>query len=37
MLDGFVTAEVQTGETSIFVRRSGAGSPILRIVGWARI
>src|SRR5229473_8258574 len=34
MLDDFETAEVQTGETSIFVRRSGSGSPILLLHGF---
>ena len=28
MLDGFESREVETGETSIFVRWSGSGSPI---------
>src|SRR5262245_13200031 len=34
MLDGFDAAEVQTGETTIFVRRSGSGSPILLLHGF---
>jgi haloacetate dehalogenase len=34
MLDGFETAEVETGETSIFVRWSGSGSPILLLHGF---
>src|SRR5213593_5070914 len=34
MLEGFETAEVQTGETSIFARRSGAGPPILLLHGF---
>lgn len=34
MLKDFETAEVQTGETSIFVRRSGSGSPILLLHGF---
>jgi haloacetate dehalogenase len=34
MLDGFDAAEVQTGETSIFVRRSGSGPPILLLHGF---
>ena len=34
MLDDFETAEVQTGETSIFVRRSGSGSPVLLLHGF---
>jgi haloacetate dehalogenase len=34
MLDDFETAEVQTGETSIFVQRSGLGSPILLLHGF---
>jgi haloacetate dehalogenase len=34
MLDGFETAEVETGETRIFVRWSGAGSPLLLLHGF---
>jgi haloacetate dehalogenase len=34
MLDGFDAAEVQTAETSIFVRRSGSGPPILLLHGF---
>lgn len=34
MLDDFKTAEIQTSETSIFVRRSGSGSPILLLHGF---
>lgn len=34
MMDGFETAEVQAGETSIFVRRSGSGLPILLLHGF---
>jgi haloacetate dehalogenase len=34
MLDGFETAEVQTGETIIFVRRYGAGPPLLLLHGF---
>jgi haloacetate dehalogenase len=34
MLDGFVTAELDTGETSTFVRRSGSGSPLLLLHGF---
>ena len=34
MLTDFETAEVQTGETSIFVRWSGSGSPILLLHGF---
>jgi len=34
MLDGFKTAEVETGETSIFVRWAGAGPPVLLLHGF---
>ena len=34
MLDGFETAQVETGETRIFVRWSGSGSPILLLHGF---
>jgi haloacetate dehalogenase len=34
MLRGFETAQVETGETSIFVRWSGSGSPILLLHGF---
>src|SRR3990170_2771637 len=34
MLDGFEMAEIQTDETSIFVRRSGSGPPILLLHGF---
>jgi haloacetate dehalogenase len=34
MFDGFATAEVETGETSIFVRWSGSGPPILLLHGF---
>jgi haloacetate dehalogenase len=34
MMDDFETAEVETGETTIFVRRSGIGSPILLLHGF---
>ena len=34
MLEGFEAAEVQTAETSIFVRRSGSGPPILLLHGF---
>jgi haloacetate dehalogenase len=34
MLDGFEAAEVQTGETTIFVRRAGSGPPILLLHGF---
>lgn len=33
-MDDFETAEIETGETSIFVRRSGAGPPILLLHGF---
>jgi haloacetate dehalogenase len=34
MMTGFETAEIPTGETSIFVRWSGSGSPILLLHGF---
>jgi haloacetate dehalogenase len=34
MLDRFETAQIETGETSIFVRWSGSGSPILLLHGF---
>jgi haloacetate dehalogenase len=34
MLEGFETAEVETGETRIFVRWSGAGAPLLLLQGF---
>ena len=34
MLEDFDAAEVQTGETSIFVRRSGSGAPLLLLHGF---
>ena len=34
MLDHFQSAEVETGETTIFVRRSGRGSPLLLLHGF---
>ena len=34
MLDEFECSEVDTGETTIFVRRSGSGSPILLLHGF---
>jgi haloacetate dehalogenase len=34
MLDEFEAAEIQTGETNIFIRRSGSGSPILLLHGF---
>jgi haloacetate dehalogenase len=33
-MDGFETAELETGETSIFARWSGSGSPILLLHGF---
>src|SRR5215210_669585 len=36
MLDGFETAQLETGETSIFVRWSGSGSPLLLLHGFAQ-
>jgi haloacetate dehalogenase len=34
VLHGFQAAEVKTGETTIFVRRSGSGSPLLLLHGF---
>jgi haloacetate dehalogenase len=34
MLEGFETAEVETGETRIFVRWAGAGAPLLLLHGF---
>ncbi|HEV7705906.1 MAG TPA: alpha/beta hydrolase [Gemmatimonadaceae bacterium] len=34
MMDGFETREIQTGETSIFVRSSGSGAPLLLLHGF---
>jgi haloacetate dehalogenase len=34
MLDAFKTAEIETGETRIFVHRSGAGAPLLLLHGF---
>jgi pimeloyl-ACP methyl ester carboxylesterase len=34
MLDDFETAEVETGETTIFVRRFGRGPPVLLLHGF---
>src|SRR5437763_6799194 len=34
MLEDFDAAEIQTGETTIFVRRSGSGSPLLLLHGF---
>ena len=33
-MDGFDAVELETGETTIFVRRSGAGSPVLLLHGF---
>src|SRR3954471_7943303 len=33
-MDGFETAEIQTADTTIFVRMSGSGSPILLLHGF---
>ena len=37
MLDDFDTAEIQTGDVRIFVRWSGAGSPLLLLHGFPQI
>jgi hypothetical protein len=34
MMDDFTTAEIQTGETSIFVRSHGSGPPLLLLHGF---
>ena len=34
MMDDFTTVEIQTGETSIFVRTQGSGAPILLLHGF---
>src|SRR5262249_50232130 len=34
MMDDFETAEVETGEVAIFVRRSGSGAPVLLLHGF---
>jgi len=34
MMDDFDVAELETGETTIFVRRSGSGSPVLLLHGF---
>ena len=34
MMDDFATAEIQTGETPIFVRYCGSGPPILLLHGF---
>ena len=33
-MDDFTTAEIQMGETTIFVRSSGVGSPVLLLHGF---
>jgi haloacetate dehalogenase len=37
MMDDFVTSEIQTGETSIFMRSYGSGPPILLLHGFPQI
>lgn len=34
MMDDFTTAEIETGETSIFVRTKGSGQPLLLLHGF---
>src|SRR5262249_56025505 len=34
MFDGFATAEVDVGETTIFIRRKGSGPPLLLLHGF---
>ena len=34
MLDGFESAEIETGETTIFARRGGSGPPLLLLHGF---
>jgi haloacetate dehalogenase len=34
MLDDFETADIETGETNIFVRWSGSGPPVLLLHGF---
>ena len=36
MLDGFESAEIETGETTIFARRGGSGPPLLLLHGFPR-
>src|SRR5262245_58025104 len=36
MFDGFATAEVDVGETMIFIRRKGSGPPLLLLHGFRR-
>ena len=33
-MDGFTTAEIETGQTSIFLRTAGSGPPVLLLHGF---